>query len=113
MYNFTVLYENLAVANVKVSDDRMDVNIEKLVSDSIIQPFGGSDCSIYRIYNFLKSRCYEDERVDLKEILAQADMTTNNPWEWNKITHGVMWEDNFWIRFEDEDLSWEDVRWRK
>lgn len=113
MYNFTVMYENTPVTNVRISDNRLNVSIKKLVPDSIIQPFGGNDFSIYRVYNFLKSRCYEDERVDLKEILAQAHLVDNNPWEWNKLTHGVMWEDNFWILYENEDLKWEDVRWRK
>lgn len=113
MYNFTVMHEDTEVAKVSISDDRKEVAVQKLVPDSIIQPLGGSNHSLERIYGFLKSRCYEDGRVDLKEILKQAGMTSNNPWEWNRITHGVMWDDKIWIRFEEENLSWEDVRWRR
>ncbi len=113
MYNFTVMHKDQAVAEVFISDDRKQVTINKLVPDSIIQPFGGSDLSLHRVYGFLKSRCYEDGRVDLKEILRQAGLTENDPWKWNRITHGVMWEDEMWIRFENEELRWEDVRWRK
>lgn len=113
MYNFTVMYENNPVAKVFVSENHKQVTIEKLVPDSIIQPFGGNNLSLERVYSFLKSRCYEDERDGLDEILKQANLASNNPWEWNKITHGVMWEDQFWIRFEGEGLLWEDVRWRK
>ncbi len=113
MYNFTVMYQNKAVAQVWISDDHKDVKVNKLVPDSIIQPFGGSDLSLNRIYCFLKSRCYEDGRSDLKDILKQANLSSNNPWEWNKITHGVMWEDQIWIKYEGENLCWEDVRWRK
>ena len=113
MYNFTVMHENTPVADVKVSDDHRKVSVIKLVADSIIQPFSGADLSLDRVYRFLKSRCYEDGRSDLKEILKQAGMTSNNPWEWNRLTHGVMWDDMWWIRFTDEDLCWEDVRWRK
>lgn len=113
VYNFTVMCENIPVAKVFVSDDRKEIKIEKLVADSIRQPFGGDDVSVERVYGFLKSRCYEDGRADLEEILLQAHLETNDPWKWNKITHGVMWEDQIWIRFEGEDLCWEDVRWRK
>lgn len=113
MYNFTVLHKNDPVANVYISDDHKQVKIEKLVPDSVIQPFGGNNLSLDRVYTFLKSRCYEDDREDLDEILRQANMTSNNPWEWNKVTHGVMWDDQLWIKFEGEDLCWEDVRWRK
>lgn len=113
MYNFTVMHENTPVADVSVSDDHKKVKIEKLVPDSMIQPFGGNDYSIDRVYSFLKSRCYEDGRADLNEILAQAHLASNDPWKWNKVTHGVMWDDQIWIRYKGENLRWEDVRWRK
>lgn len=113
MYNFTVMHQNTPVAEVSVSDDHKKLSIKKLVPDSIIQPFGGNDLSINRVYIFLKSRCYEDNRADLKEILQQAHLSSNNPWEWNRITHGVMWDDDIWIKYENETLCWEDVKWRK
>lgn len=113
MYNFTVMHRNEAVARVRISDDHMNVRIEKLIPDSLMQPFGGNDLSLNRVYQFLKSRCYEDDRVDLQEILNQAKLRENNPWEWNHITHGVTWEDDLWIKFDDEELEWENVRWRK
>lgn len=113
MYNFTVMFENTPVTNVLISDDHKKVQIEKLVPDSIIQPFGGNDLSLDRVYRFLKSRCYEDNRADLQEILMQANLTANDPWKWNQITHGVMWDDQIWIRYEGETLRWEDVQWRR
>lgn len=113
MYNFTVMHENNPVARVCISDDRKKITIDKLVPDSIVQPFGGDNLSLNRVYDFLKSRCYEDNRADLKEILEQAHLTSNDPWKWNKITHGVMWDDQIWIKFDGEDLCWEDVRWRR
>lgn len=113
MYSFTVMHQNKPVARVQISDDHRAVRIDKLVPDSIIQPFGGNDLSIHRVYHFLKSRCYEDGRDDLPEILRQAGLQDNNPWEWNRITHGVTWEDDLWIRFEGEEIGWEDVRWRR
>lgn len=113
MYNFTVMHKNTPVAEVSISDNRKETNVKKLVPDSIIQPFGGNDLSLSRVYDFLKSRCYEDNRVDLDEILKQARLKTNDPWKWNKITHGVMWDDEIWIKYEGEELEWEDVRWRK
>lgn len=106
---FTVMHKNLPVAEITISDDKKKVHIKKLVSDSLYQPFGGDKLDLERVYNFLKSRCYEDGRADLRQILAEAGMTENNPWEWVKITHGVTYDDFFWIRFEDEQITWEDV----
>ena len=112
-YNFTVFHENTPVAHVSVSDDHKSVHIEKLVPDGMIQPFCGNKLNLERVYNFLKDRCYEDCFVGLDEVLKTQNMKSNNPWEWNRKTHGITWEDFFWIKFEGEDIEWEDIRWKR
>lgn len=112
-YNFTVFHENVPVAHVCVSGNHKMVTIKKLVPDGIMQPFSGNKLDIERVYNFLKARCYEDNYVALEEVLRENNMTSNNPWEWNKKTHGVTWEDFFWIKFDGEDIQWEDIRWKR
>ena len=109
---FTVLHMDEPVAYVWVSEDHKQVKIDKLIPDCFKQPFCGDRLDIFRIYQFLKSRCYEDGRGDLKEILAQAEMTSNNPWEWVKHSHGVTYEDFWWVRFPGEQLTWENVKVR-
>ncbi len=109
---FIVMHQEEPVAEVDISEDKKKVMIKKLVPDSIIQPFSGNKLDLERVYDFLKGRCYEDGRADLKEILEQAGMTTNNPWKWMKITHGVTFDDFFWIKFPGEDITWEEVKLR-
>lgn len=109
---FTVMYMDRPVANVKIANDRKHVEIEKLIPDSILQPFSGAKLDMERVYQFLKSRCYEDGRADLDDILKQANMKDNNPWEWVKLTHGVTYEDTFWIRFPGEQLTRREVKVR-
>ena len=112
-YNFTVLFQNVPVAHVNISDDHKTVIINKLVPDGIIQPFNGNKLDLERVYDFLKDRCYEDSYEGLEEVLQKNNMLSNNPWEWNKKTHGVTWEDFFWIKFDGENITWEDVRWKR
>lgn len=109
---FTVMHKDEPVTIVTLSEDKKTVSIQKLIPDSIKQPFSGNKLDLERVYNFLKDRCYEDCRGDLEEILSQAGLTYNNPWKWMKITHGVTYEDFFWIRFPGETITWEDVRVR-
>ena len=111
-YNFTVMYKNEEAAYVHVSADHKKVNIKKNLPDGIKQPFSGTKLDLERVYNFLKDRCFEDAYADLKNILAKFDMESNNPWEWCRKTHGVTWDDYFWLKFEGEDIVWEDVKWR-
>ena len=109
---FTIMYQNEAAAEVLISNDKKKVEIRKLIPDSLKQPLSGSKLDLERIYDFLKSRCYEDGRADLQEILDQAGLKSNNPWKWMRITHGVTYEDMFWIKFPGENLRWEDVKVR-
>ena len=106
---FTVMHKDEPVAHVKISEDKKQVSIEKLIPDSYKQPFCGDREDIFRVYDFLESRCYENGRADLAEILEMAGMCENNPWEWIKRTHGVVYEDFIWIRFPGENLEWKDV----
>ena len=78
----------------------------------IFQPFSGNILTVNRFYRFIKSRCYEDNRADLKEILKLSHLTSNNPYDFIQISHGVTYSDDFWIRFENEKLSWKDVKIR-
>lgn len=110
--SFTVLFQDEEVAKVILSSDKKKVEIIKLIPDGIKQPFGGARQDLARVYDFLKSRCYENDRADLETILATAGMSSNNPWQWVKKTHGVTYEDFFWIRFENESLTWNEVRIR-
>ena len=109
---FTIMHKNEVAAEVLISDDKKKVEVRKLIPDSLKQPLSGSKLDLERIYDFLKSRCYEDGRADLQEILDQAGLESNNPWKWMQVTHGVTYEDMFWIRFPGEDLRWEDVKVR-
>lgn len=106
---FMVMHLNEPVAHVKISENKKWVFIEKLIPDSYKQPFCGDKADIFRVYDFLESRCYENGRADLAEILELAGMRDNDPWEWVKRTHGVVYEDFIWIRFPGEDLEWKDV----
>ncbi len=111
-YNFTVMFKNEEVTRVYVSADHKNVVIEKLHPDGIKQPFSGNKLDLERVYDFLKDRCFEDGYHDLDRVLEIVGIESNNPWEWNRKTHGVTWEDYFWVKFEDEDIVWEDVKWR-
>lgn len=109
---YHVMHMNTPVADVYTNEHNIFQRINRLVPDGPTQPFWEGPMSTQRFYEFMKGRCYEDGRGDLGRILAAAGMTENNPYEWCRRTHGVTWEDFFWIRYEGEDITWEDVRIR-
>lgn len=42
-------------------------------------------------------------------LLKLVGLDCYDPFQIVKITHGAMVDDVFWIRFEGEDLTWNDV----
>lgn len=107
IYHFMALDE--PVIDIEVDEKNRILGYKKHVLDCPKQPFWGDNITTERLYKFLKSRCYEDCRANLKEILDAHGLASNNAYEWNKLTHGVTYEDFFWIKYDDEDLKWEDV----
>ncbi len=115
---YHIMYMDTPVADVIMDGNGLVSRIVKYVPDSPMQPIWGDTGNMSksaltnRFYVFLKSRCYEDSRADLPEILRQAGLESNNPYEWVRVSHGVTWEDFFWVKINEENLQWSDVRVR-
>lgn len=109
---YHIMHKDTPVADVYLSDDRKEISIKKLIMDGIKQPFRANVFNKRIFYEFLENRCYENCRANLSEILAAHGLKNNNPYEWVKISHGVTYEDFWWIKFDGEDISWEEVRIR-
>lgn len=61
--------EDLVFMLNKCGNDHRQIFFHKWKPDGLNQPFSGSRLTLERFYRFLKSRCYEDGRADLQEIL--------------------------------------------
>ncbi len=109
---YHIMFRDTPVIDIVTDDMQRVVKYEKFVPDKPPQAFWGDNINAKRLYDFLKGRCYEDSRPDLKEILAAHGLETNDPYRWCRKTHGVTYEDFYWIRYDDEDLTWEEVKIR-
>ena len=109
---YHVMYLDLTVADVVLSHDKKDIQFRKYEADGLRQPFSGNKLDLERFYSFLKSRCYEEDRADLDLILKKAGLRDNNPYAWVRLTHGVTYDDFFWIRTNNEQIMWDEVRIR-
>ena len=112
-YSFTVLWKNQRTAEITISADRKFVDYKKYTDEIPLAPFAFDDPTVEQVFDFIKSRCMDERRVQLEEYLNDLGLNEYNPYEIVKITHGVMFEDYMWFRFPEEALSWEDVRARE
>lgn len=61
---------------------------------------------------WLKWRTFPETRVNAKELLASLGLSSYNRWGIVRKTHGVMADDEIWIRFKGESLTHRDVTLR-
>jgi hypothetical protein len=62
---------------------------------------------------WLKWRTFPPTRVNAKKLLESLDMQAYNRWGIVRKTHGVMADDEIWVRFKGETLTHRDVCLRK
>ena len=64
---------------------------------------------IFYVNQFMEGRCFEENNASREFFLMDLGLESYNPWEIVRKTHGFLWDDYMWIRFEGETLTWEDV----
>ena len=110
---YEVLYKDKIVDEIVFAKNKRYVFVLRKKAGRFQQPFMMNPITTTDVYTFFKSRCYEDCRADLKDILAQANLDSNDPYRWVAVTHGVTWEDFFWVRRKNEQITWNEVKVRE
>lgn len=106
---YHIMNRETTVADVTVLEDRKAISFVLFEPPGIKQPFSGGKLNLNRFFQFLQSRCFEEGRGDLPEILKLYHMKDYNVWEMVRKTRGIMMDDGFWIRFDNESVKWEEV----
>ena len=106
---FDIMNADELLSTVTVKDGEVYVDVHK---KAILTPFWNSDC-IYDtkdVAEFFADRVFSKERNDVKEILSLLNIDEHNPFMIGKKTHLHLYEDNVWIKFENEKITWEKVQ---
>lgn len=103
--SFTVrlkYYENNTLCTlIDVNEIDRIINIKNYTQDIHKCAFGTNINPNYDDYiEFLKSRCFPEERDKLKLMLRELDLPFYDPFMIVEKTQGRMAEDNFWIKIE-------------
>lgn len=62
-------------------------------------------------YSFLEDRCFPKSRDGAKRLLKDINVDFYEPRLIVERTHGLMFDDCYWIRFEgEEDLKYKELR---
>ena len=104
--NFKIMKKDVCIADVTMaikplvsihSDHFMDVAICSRITD------------LQSLNDWFETRCFPRSRADANELLEMLGLSDYNPYELIKRSHGAMFDDFYWINFEHETLTWNDV----
>ena len=113
---FDVMWMDDIIANVELKPtDGSTPSVIDYIEDFNKQfsPTMEGHITIEELERWLKWRTFPPTRVNAKELLASLDMQAYNRWGILRKTHGVMADDEIWIRFKGETLTHRDVCLRK
>lgn len=106
-YDFEVYWKDELSAKVSVKNSR--VHVSRYIIHPVKQIFPSESISRNQLNEILKLRCIEEERHDVKDKLKGLGLTSYEPLEIVKKTHGVSFNDFIWFRFPGENISMKDV----
>lgn len=115
--NVEVLLKDEVICQLDVDYDKNYIRIYNIhltkESDWIFLPFGKRTKPTWKEFtDYLADRCFPQNRSNVKELLKLWGLDRYDPWLIVHKTHGVMNDDFVWFRFNDEKLTFNEVRMR-
>lgn len=97
----------------KINLNISECSLENYTSNVLNKAFGVKEVITFEdVDKFLESRCFPRQRNHCKRLLNSLGLDHYDPLSICRRTHGVQYDDFFWLKFEDESLTWNDVKIR-
>lgn len=109
MLIFDYMEKDILRTHVEVNRETGEVTAINYTDDIMSQAFGLRPLTIENVNFLFESRCFSRNRPDKQELLESIGLNQFCPYDIVRKTHGKMWTDWFWLRFEGETWTWEDI----
>lgn len=94
-------FNDMVCTIIDVDTINQKVLIKNYTDNLVLRAFGKNEHPTYDDYEeFLKTRCFPEERDKMKLMLKELDIPFYDPLMIIEKTNGRMAEDDFWIRIE-------------
>ena len=108
---FQVLWRDKITAEVEIKENK--AHIKKYDNNPIRCLFPYEETDSYHVAEILEGRCWPRNRDNIDDLLKACGLKSYDVMGIIKVTHGRMYNDQVWIRFEGEELSYNDFSLRK
>ncbi len=100
---------NDVMTHMEVDLQTKKVELENYTDELLMTALGKRPPNIENLYWLFESRCISRERPDLKEFLEYYGLSQFDAYELCRKTHGRLTGDYFWLRFDNENVRFEDL----
>ena len=104
----SIFWKNEKTAEATIFEN--EVLIERFTLNPAKQIFAKEKISRFEFGEILQWRCWDQNRDNIEKYLFKLGLTDFNPYQICRKTHGVMYQDKIWFKFDGENISWEDVK---
>ena len=108
---FQVLWKDKITADVEILNGK--AHVTKYDDNPIRHLFPYEETDTYHILNILEGRCWPRNRENIDDLLKACGLDHYDVIGIIRATHGRMYNDQVWIRFEGEDLTYDDINLRR
>jgi len=107
---FEVLNKDYLVASVRFDYKDQKLHIENNGKNFMDVAVLDKVSTLDELNDWFEGRCFLRSRADKDFLLSALGLTEYAPYNIVRKTNGVLFEDTYWIRFEDQpNLTWADV----
>ena len=106
------MYKDIPCTRIEINSGK--ISIENYTNDVVNCAFGFfKNPTMEQLHDFLEDRCFPEARFNKRQLLNDVNLDYYDPFQIIKLTHGAMSDDLYWIKFENENIKWDDVNPRK
>ena len=108
--NFSVYWGNEKTADVKIKENQ--AVIKRYSKNPAKQIFSKDTIPLFELGEILSWRCWDKNRENIEKYLYKLGLTEFDPYKICRKTHGVMYQDKIWFKYDGEKISWDDIKCR-
>lgn len=101
----------LAIIEVDYATD--SIKVTNFTDNVLDKPFGNLEPTIDDLDDFFEEHIFDRNRFDMKELLAVRGLDFYDPEAIARISHGRSSDNTYWMRFDDEDITWDELKDKK
>lgn len=103
-------HKDRLVAIIRVDYAKDLIEVENFTDKIWEKPFGRLEPTFEGLEDFFEDHIIDRNRRDIKEILKYHGLDFYDPELIARISHGRTCDDYYWMRFDDENITWEEVK---